>query len=91
MGMSAAQNAAGGQPLNAEQRAALYVQLVARTGLVILFFSYNILFFYPFSGLMGVVGMAMAAPQLLRAWSDRWAHGCCGDGDGSPTATAGME
>jgi len=73
MGMSAAQLAAGAVGLAVlplHMRVRLYSIMALRTSFVALFFGYNAVFFFPYSGLLGVVGMFLACPPLVKKLGD---------------------
>ena len=52
-------------------RVQLFATMIARCVLVGIFFSFCIVYFFPYSGFMGVIMMALISPPLMKEIGDR--------------------
>ena len=67
----AAAAAAGVASLPPRVRCQLLTTTVARCLLLAFFFSFCIVYFFPYSGFMGVMAMVLVSPPLMKAIGDR--------------------
>jgi hypothetical protein len=68
---TAASHAAATASLPEPLRRQLWTHLLARCVLLGLFFGFCMMYFFPYSGLMGILAMALASPPAIKELGDK--------------------